>query len=675
MKTNTKRSRRSVSSFTFEPVQPLEARLLMASAIRSYDGSGNNLLHPTWGQTGTALQRVAPPAYGDMISTPAGADRPSARDISNIIFQQHHSEDIFNQEGMSAFVYAWGQFIDHDLDLTNNASPPTAFNIPVPQGDPSFDPNWTGTQVISLNRSQWVTGTGTSTSNPRQQPNSVTAFIDGSMIYGSDPVRAAALRTFHDGLMKTTANGTELPYNTLGLENQDAGPPDQFFLAGDVRANENAELTSLQVLFVREHNRLAGVIKQQNRRWSDEQIYQQARRLVIGEIQQITYNEFLPSFLKKNAVPAYTGYKPNVNAQIASEFSTAAFRFGHSILGDDVQFFDDDAQITLPDLKLTDTFFAPQLQLNGGTDGLLKYLAAVSAQESDPLMVNSIRNFLFGPPGAGGFDLSALDVQRGRDHGLADYNTVRASLGLPRITSFDQITSNHSLALTLQATYGSVDNVDLFVGGMVENHAPGAAVGETFQAIIANQFTRTRDGDRFWYQRDLSPAEQRFIQPLTLSQIIKKNSTITNLQPDAFHFDVYVSGKVFNDINGNGRMDRNEQPVANTFVYISDEGGIFDWSQTDSQGNYKLNRIQVGDYGLSVDLPDGWVQTTTNTLSSIHVNKDVHFANVNWGVRFVGGGTTGGTSASGISGLTGFTGGGIDAGNVVDGKIFGDSLI
>jgi hypothetical protein len=133
--------------------------------------------------------------YGDGIASPAGATRPGARLLSNLILIQHNPEDLFNAEGMSAFAYAWGQFIDHDLSLTNtNAAEP--FNIPVPTGDIQFDPDFTGTQVIGLNRSLTVAGTGTSASNPRQQPNAITAFIDGSNIYGSDPVRAAALRTF-----------------------------------------------------------------------------------------------------------------------------------------------------------------------------------------------------------------------------------------------------------------------------------------------------------------------------------------------------------------------------------------------------------------------------------------------------------------------------------------------
>lgn len=619
--------------------QRLEPRTLFAatatiSLTRSIDGSNNNASHPTWGSTNAALIRVAPVQYADGISAPGGSTRPSARDISNQLLNAHLAEDIFNQEGMSAFVYAWGQFVDHDMSLTNDASSPAVpFNVAVPEGDLQFDPGFTGAQTLPLNRSQVVPGTGTSTANPAQNPNSVTAFLDASNVYGSDPVRAAALRSFVGGKLKTTADGTEPGYNTAGLPNQSAGgPADSYFLAGDVRANENSELTSIQVLYVREHNRLATMLAGQHPTWTDEQLYQQARRLVIGEIQHITYTEFLPSILS-TALPAYTGYKSSVNPQVSNEFSTAAFRFGHSIVGDDVQFFDDDAQTTKDDLKTSETSFAPDQQLDGGTDGLLKYLAAVSAQELDPVVVNSLRNLLFGPPGAGGMDLASLDIQRGRDHGLADFNTVRASLGLPRYTSFSQMVDNPGLALTLQNLYGNVDNVDLFVGGLIEAKPQGAVMGETFQKIIADQFTRTRDGDRFWYQRDLNASDVAYVNSLTLGDIIKLNTSLTNIQDNVFHFDVHVSGQAFNDTNDNGVRDNGEQPLAGVAITLTDdEGTIIDVTRTDSQGNYTLSEIQVGDYTVTATFSG---QTpTTPTADTIHVNTDQTFA-FDFGARTV----------------------------------------
>src|SRR5262249_37365132 len=165
-------------------IEPLEVRAVPAG-FRSYDGTGNNAAHPEWGSTGEALLRKGPIRYADGISEPApqgGVGRPSPRVISNTIVDQGDA-DIVSDRQLSAMIYAWGQFIDHDMDLTTNASPAEHFDIPVPMGDPFFDPPpGTGNQVIFFNRSESVPGTGRSTSNPRQQPNDITAFLDASMV-------------------------------------------------------------------------------------------------------------------------------------------------------------------------------------------------------------------------------------------------------------------------------------------------------------------------------------------------------------------------------------------------------------------------------------------------------------------------------------------------------------
>src|SRR5262245_36290915 len=149
---------------------------------------------------------MSPAAYADGISSPVVGSpaRPNPRAVSNSVVAQTTDERVLSDRLMSAMIYGWGQFLDHDLDLTTGASPAERFNIPVPKGDATFDPGGTGTQVIPLNRSKSVPGTGTDTSNPRQQPNEITAFIDASMVYGSSDAVASALRTHTGGLLKTS---------------------------------------------------------------------------------------------------------------------------------------------------------------------------------------------------------------------------------------------------------------------------------------------------------------------------------------------------------------------------------------------------------------------------------------------------------------------------------------
>jgi hypothetical protein len=383
---------------------------------------------------------------------------------------------------------------------------------------------------------------------------------------------------------------------------------DQLFAAGDVRANENIELTALQTLFVREHNYWAGQISKQNPQLSDEAIYQRARAIVVGEMQAITYNEWLPALMGQNAVKPYAGYNANVNPGIANEFSTAEFRFGHSMLGDDVEFLDNNGQDVRGEVSLAQAFFNPNLVASTGIDPIVKYLASDPASEIDTKVVDSVRNFLFGPPGSGGLDLASLNIERGRDNGIADYNTARAAYGLPKVTQFSQITSDPQLQAQLKQLYGNVNNIDLWVGGLAEDHVKGSSLGPTFQAIIADQFTRLRDGDRFWYQNQFSGPMLQQISQTSLSDIIKRNTTDSNLQENVFQFKAGISGMVVTDLNKDGKPSPQEPGAAGVKVDLieKDTGDVVASTTTDPQGRYMFDvedGLRTGVYQVRVQLP------------------------------------------------------------------------
>ena len=168
-----------------------------------------------------------------------------------------------------------------------------------------------------------------------------------------------------------------------------------------------------------------------------------------------------------------------------------------------------------------------------GVDPLLRGLAFQRAQEVDAKLVDDVRNFLFGPPGSGGFDLAALNIQRGRDHGLASYNDTRLALGLSAAASFEDITSDPEVLEGLERSYRSVDDVDLWMGGLCEDRVPGALVGETVRAVLARQFAALRDGDRFWYRGGHLPPEMvQLVEDQTLARIVRRNTGIGPGFPD-----------------------------------------------------------------------------------------------------------------------------------------------
>lgn len=501
------------------PVMGPEAPAEVSSTY-SVDGSGNNLENPDWGSTHIELQRLTTVEYADGLSDPAGEDRPSAREISNAVADQTTSE--VNDRYLTDMVWLWGQFIDHDIDLSESADPAESFPIEVPAGDVDFDPAGTGQVTINLSRTVYeVDGEGV-----RQQVNVITAYMDGSQVYGSDQETADSLREFSGGRM-LTSEGDLLPIGESG-----------FFKAGDIRANENVALTSMHTLWVREHNRLAEEIAAADPSLSDEEIYQAARTIVIAELQAITYNDWLPAILGVDAISDYEGYDPSVNSSIANVFSTAAFRFGHSMLSTELLRLDNTGEvIEAGNISLSDAFFSPGEVIDNGIDSLLLGASSQLAQELDSQVVDDVRNFLFGPPGAGGFDLASLNIQRGRDHGLADYNQIRVDYGLEPVTSFGDITSDPELAGKFESLYGSVDNIDAWVGILAEDHVPGSSMGELGRTIIADQFERIRDGDRLWYQNSLSGETLAMVENTTLADVLMRNTEITGLRDNVFYDD------------------------------------------------------------------------------------------------------------------------------------------
>ncbi|WP_420411762.1 peroxidase family protein [Roseibium sp.] len=493
----------------------IQANLIDNLANRSVDGSNSHETNIDWGATGQQLLRLTAANYTDGIGTVA-TDLPNARAISNAVAEQ--TEDEPNSFGLSDMFWVWGQFIDHDITLTGEEgfefSP-----ITVPAGDSDFDPAGTGEAIIPFTRTGVVEGTGTDSA--RQYSNGITSFLDASMVYGSDADTAAALRGDGGKLLLTEDN--------LLVETEGG------VLAGDVRAAENVALTSMHTVFAREHNLWVERFARQDPGMSDDELYDAARIVVEAEIQAITFNEFLPLLLGEDAITAYEGYDPNVNPGISVEFATAAFRFGHSLLSSNIQRLDSDGNtIAAGDLSLSEAFFNPsEISENGGIDPLLRGLADNTAQELDTQVVEDVRSFLFGAPGSGGLDLAALNIERGRDLGVASYNDLREALGLTRATSFSDITSDATVAAQLASVYTSVDQVDAWIGGLAEDPAGSGIVGELFATILLDQFLRLRDGDPFWSQGlDLPQAQIDALWSTSLADVIERNSDIRSLQDD-----------------------------------------------------------------------------------------------------------------------------------------------
>lgn len=489
------------------------------------------------GAAGGAQIRLGPVGFDGSGAALAGADRPNPRAISNQVFSQLDGSgeliDLPNSGGFSSLLWVWGQFLDHDLDQTNNGSAFGRANIAVPAGDPVFAPG----SVLGFSRSEFLSGTGTSAANPRQYKNEITAFLDGSNLYGSSAAKLAALLEPGTAKLRLTAEGT------IGFASGDpvfgAGA-----IAGDTRADENVALLSMHALFAREHNRIVDELAAADPSLGTAALFEGARARVEAILQAITYNEFLPILIGEGAIDRYDGFRSNVNPAISLEFSTAIYRFGHTLLSPTIERMNEDGStVAQGNLALRDAFQRRGVVEATGIEAILRGMSTTKSQELDTFVVEDVRSLLFGGGGPG-TDLAALNIQRGRDHGLPTYNDMRLALGLEAKTSFAAITTDAGIAARLSAAYGGeIAKLDLWVGGLAEDAVGGGMLGETFRAVMIDQFTRLRDGDAFWSEgRGFGAAELAGLWSTSLSDVILRNSDVRDLQDAAFLAYARIAG-------------------------------------------------------------------------------------------------------------------------------------
>jgi hypothetical protein len=562
--------------------------------IQSLDGGGNNVANPSWGRAGTNYSRVAAARYADGRSQPVAG--PNSRYVSNRVFNDTN-QNLFSERNVTQWGFTWGQFLDHTFGLrlggaTGDPTGGTA-NIPFNSADPLED--FTNTLgVIPFSRSAPAAGTGVT--NARQQVNTIGSYLDAFAVYGGtnsrldwiregsadgNPTNNSARLLLPGGLLPTRdARGNASTAPPTEIDGRLRATPNRAVVAGDVRANENIALTATHTLFAREHNRIVSLLPTT---LSQEDRFQIARRIVIAEQQAITYHEFLPA-MGVHLAP-YTGYKTNINTALSNEFATVGYR-AHSMIHGEIEMETDlgrYSQQTLDALEaqgvelavdgdeieiavpLNVAFFNPDLIGLLQLGPLLQGIGLEAEYRNDDQIDNQLRSVLFQIPVPGNpecldgptlpecfrgvVDLGAIDVERGRDHGMPSYNQMRQAYGLAAKTSFTSITGEptenfpsgtgvdnpnsvdftqlfnfggdavaldseeaeatatrgvrrSTTAARLRAIYGSVNNLDAFTGMVAEQHVPGADLGELQLAIWKREFERLRDGDRFFYGND-----------------------------------------------------------------------------------------------------------------------------------------------------------------------------
>ena len=520
--TKTTRLRAAAASLTLLWAAPSIAQnapsgqVTLLKQFRPIGGVGNDLANPSLNAVpGGPELAIARLDFGS-----GGNDSlvlgTNPRTISNVIAGGTGAQGQTGQTTdpvLSAWLYVFGQFVDHDLDLEQ--TPPTSapINIVIPAGDPFFA---AGT-VIALTRD---------TRNPATNTiiNTTAGYLDLSQLYGSSAAVAASLENA-DGTLQSSGNGLYLPV------------VNNAFVSGDPRVMENPELTALTTLFMREHNYWVHTLKAQNATWTPAQLYGMAKAITTAEYQNIVYTAYLPHLIG-SVLGQYAGYNSSTNAQVTQEFSTAAFRVGHSQVSDTQEGLTNTGATVFTEGIGQAFFNTPAVDEANGIDNILRSLGADFSQATDPDVVAALRDLLFAGLVGGDIDemdLIAIDIQRERDVGLGTLNQTRSAMGMAPYTSFSQLTSDVVLQQSYAAMYGNINSVDLFMGGLAEAHAPGANVGPTFQAILADQFLRLRAGDRFFWQNEgFDQQTAAMIARTTLATLMRRDTSTTNIQTDVF---------------------------------------------------------------------------------------------------------------------------------------------
>jgi len=540
---------------------------------------------------------------------------PNARRVSVAIHSEAEGPEtdpnVHQLPNMSIVAMTFAQFLDHDLTLTpgtgvcpkcdvaeslpegspccdwfryrNNASlpndlrrrPPNCWPIPVEKDDHAFGLkdglDAPAKDCIEFTRSQ-VSHCGLGDGKDPVQFNEITHYVDASNIYGSTEIQTRGLRALKKGLLRLNQfTDDTLPFHldTCSAD-QNSRPPSIFhprsFQAGDVRVNENPQLAIFHTFWVKEHNRLAYDIGRLFPDKSDEEIFQETRRYVVAEWQSIVYSEFLPLVLGPVSpdlfdfgISEQSAFDSTTMPDIFNEFATAAFRFGHSLVKKEMLLAGrnpSEGSSGEETIELVDHFFNTDILRRRQMDRLMMGMFHHPSGDMDSKMTTALTEHLFQVHGEDfGSDLAARNIQRGRDHSLASYDSVRQKCGQPALSSSfdgpkpDDFTED--VWRRFSQLYASPADIELFPGGMAEGPVGGGILGPTFTCLIGTQFANLKKGDRYFFTHSNVDESQKFCEG-DLESIRKRKLR-----------DVICDTMKLDDFEGGQRVVRNPFLLAN----------------------------------------------------------------------------------------------------------------
>uniref|UniRef100_A0A8C5UCB1 NAD(P)H oxidase (H2O2-forming) n=1 Tax=Malurus cyaneus samueli TaxID=2593467 RepID=A0A8C5UCB1_9PASS len=506
--------------------------------VQRYDGWYNNLLHHSHGSVGARLLRLLPANYADGVYQAWQEPHvPNARRLSNALARG--PSGLPSRRNTTAMAVFFGFHVLLDILETEKPGCPAEFlNIYIPSGDPVFDPAGTGDVVLPFQRIRWAAETGQSPNNPREQTNEVTGWLDGSSIYGPSHSWSDALRSFSGGQL-ASGPSKSLPRQTDGKvpmwkaldPSTGQGGPQGIYDLGSAWGNENPFVQAESIAWFRYHNHVAAALAQEHPKWSDEDLFQHARKRVIATFQCIVLYEWLPAVLGTQ-VPKYRGYQQHLDPSLSPEFVAAVGQFLATMVPPGVY--------KSWAVRLCNSYWSresPGLQQAEDVDNLLLGMSSQITEREDNIVVEDLQDYWYGPLKYSRTDYVASWLQRGRDLGLPTYNQARERFGLKPLQNWSNL-APHLEPQVLQKVAALYANntagLELLPGAMLEPD------GSLLSAIILDQFVRLRDGDRFWFENTknglFTEEEIREIRNTTFHKVLTAITYAkpTDLQPHVF---------------------------------------------------------------------------------------------------------------------------------------------
>ncbi|XP_053598578.1 peroxidase-like [Microplitis demolitor] len=526
---------------------------------RTYSGRCNNLLHPSWGAALESYTRILPPEYQDGVSLPRLYE-PSAREVSINVFP--NGIDI-KHPYLMVITTLFGQFIANDLAHTPKMVLPDGNKFKCCNVDyDNFHPECFPIKTENYSGCMEYTRSAPHPGNTyqgcklgsRQQINQASSFLDLSTIYGNSEYVTHSLRANRSGLLNTQKKNLPIPLKNMDdCRNDEKALP--CFSSGDLRINENPGITLMYVLFLREHNRIAERLSVLNPHWNDETLFQESRRIVIAEMQHITYNEFLPVIIGESNLHRYnlrstksgasTFYDPRIDPTLPNAVASAGLFFFTALTLKISDTMESRLTAKSSDRSTFSTFYAHQgLHEIGAISRLIT--SATVGHLKEPLRLNEIlskRYFLYDEKtNQVIIDYVAQVIQQGRDHGLPPYIRWRPFCNLAGVEAFTDLRSTMSKdsIKRLQHVYRNVGDIDLITGALLELPIKDAVMGPTFHCLISFAFRNIRLGDRYWYENTKTPGAFTIkqldeIHKSTLAKLLCNNGdSLKHVQPKAF---------------------------------------------------------------------------------------------------------------------------------------------